>query len=79
MLQPMHALKARVENGRLKLDEPTDLPEGKEVAVVVVEDDGLSDEDREQLLTMIDESFADEAAGHVETLSSAITELRSQL
>jgi hypothetical protein len=25
----MHALKARVENGRIKLDEPTDLPEGK--------------------------------------------------
>ena len=30
----MSPLKARVENGRLKLDEPTDLPEG---AVVTLE------------------------------------------
>ena len=75
----MHALKARVENGRLKLDEPTYLPEGKEIAVVVVEDDGLSDADREQLLRMIDESLADEASGDVESFAKAIAELRAQL
>ncbi|MBA3392654.1 MAG: DUF104 domain-containing protein [Deltaproteobacteria bacterium] len=75
----MHALKARVENGRLKLDEPTDLPEGKEVAVVVVEDDGLSDSDREQLLKMIDESLADEASGDAESFSKVIADLRAQL
>lgn len=79
MVEPMHALKARVENGRLKLDEPTDLPEGAVVAVVIFEDDGLSDEDRERLLTMIDESFADESSGHVETFANVVAELRSQL
>ncbi len=75
----MQALKARVENGRLRLDEPTDLPDGKEVAVVVVEDDGLSDSDRAQLLKMIDESFADDAAGDVESFSKVIADLRAQL
>jgi predicted DNA-binding antitoxin AbrB/MazE fold protein len=75
----VHALKARVENGRLRLDEPTDLPEGKEVAVVVVEDDGLSDADRERLMKMIDESLADAAAGDVESFSKVIAELRTQL
>ena len=75
----MHALKARVENGRLKLDEPTDLPDGKEVSLVLLEDDGLSDESRAQLLRMIDESLADEEAGNVESFSKVIAELRSQL
>src|SRR5688500_7084543 len=31
----MSALKARVENGRLKLDEPTDLPEGTVVPLEI--------------------------------------------
>ncbi len=34
----MHALKARVENGRLELDEPTGLPEGELVELVPLED-----------------------------------------
>ena len=75
----MHALKARVENGRLKLDEPTDLPDGKEVAILVVEDDGLSNADREQLLKMIDESLVDDASGDVESFSKVIADLRAQL
>ena len=34
----MPALKARVENGRLKLDEPTDLPDGTAVPLEVAND-----------------------------------------
>lgn len=34
----MSALKARVENGRLRLDEPTDLPEGEVVQLVPVDE-----------------------------------------
>ena len=41
-------LEARVENGRIRLDEPTDLPDGKEVSVVLLEDDGLTEADREK-------------------------------
>lgn len=46
----MQALKARVENGRIKLDEPTDLPEGKLVELVPLDEvflgggDDLNDE-----------------------------------
>ena len=35
----MQALKARVQNGRLVLDEPTDLPEGEVVELRPVDDD----------------------------------------
>jgi len=35
MVQPLHA---RVRNGRLVLDEPTDLPEGSVVELVAVEE-----------------------------------------
>jgi hypothetical protein len=46
----MQAMKARVRNGRLVLDEPRSLPEGAEVTVVPVEgDDDLDDEERAEL------------------------------
>ena len=34
----MQPLKAHVKNGRLVLDEPTDLPEGKEIELVPLDD-----------------------------------------
>ncbi len=43
----MHALRARVRNGRLVLDEPTTLSEGSEVELVPV--DELDDEERAEL------------------------------
>lgn len=55
-------LKARVENGRLELDEPTDLPEGAELEVVVI-DDGLSAEERAELHASLDRALEDSAAG----------------
>ncbi|CAN5694832.1 hypothetical protein BH10ACT3_BH10ACT3_24280 [soil metagenome] len=41
----MQSMKARVKNGRLVLDEPTDRPEGEEVEVVVLEDVRTGDAD----------------------------------
>ena len=61
-LEAMHALKARVENGRLKLDEPTDLPEGAELEVVVI-DDGLSPEERAELHASLDRALDDSEGG----------------
>ena len=75
----MHALKARVQDGRIKLDELTDLPDRKEVSLVILDDDGLNDEERTALLKMVDESLADAEAGDVESFSKLIAELRSQL
>jgi len=62
MLGEMQALKARVENGRLKLDEPTDLPEGAEVDVAVLGDD-LSPEERAELHASLDRALDDADAG----------------
>lgn len=49
--------RARVANGRVILDEPTDLPEGL-VLDLVVDDEGddLSDDERKRLHAAIDES-----------------------
>jgi hypothetical protein len=43
------ALKAHVRGGRLVLDEPTNLPEGAEVRVALVDGDDLDDAERAEL------------------------------
>ncbi len=58
----MHARKLRVANGRLVLDEPTNLPDGAEVEVVVI-DDGLSAEERADLHASLDRALDDSEAG----------------
>lgn len=81
----MQALKARVENGRLKLDEPTDFPEGKVVELVPLEEvvvhgsDDLDDEERAELHAAIREGFEDAKAGSTIDAKQWIAELRSRL
>ena len=50
----MHALKAQVKNGRLVLDEPTDLPEGRVVELVIVDDEFEPDERARLLQAIVD-------------------------
>ena len=58
----VRALKARVENGRIVIDEPTDLPEGTVLDVVVAEpDDELSAEWRAEIADRIESLRAGEA------------------
>lgn len=46
----MGPLKARVRGGRLVLDEPTDLPEGREVELMLATDgDDMGEEERQAL------------------------------
>jgi len=45
----MRALKAHVRDGRVVLDEPSELPEGTEVELTVVEDDDFEPEERARL------------------------------
>jgi len=54
----MQPLKARVHNGRLVLDEPTELPEGTEVELFAVDDD-FDPEERARLLEAIEEGAED--------------------
>jgi hypothetical protein len=61
----MHAHKIRVENGRIKLDEPTNLPDGAEVELVILGGDQLDDEERARLHEALDEAEADIDAGRV--------------
>ena len=58
----MHALKAHVKNGRLVVDEPTDLPEGAELEIVVI-DDGLSPDERAELHASLERALDDSEAG----------------
>ncbi|HYQ27705.1 MAG TPA: hypothetical protein VER04_10810 [Polyangiaceae bacterium] len=60
----MQQLKARVHNGRLTLDEPTDLPEGTKVPLEIAPDwDDLDDEDRALLHRELADSIAERKAG----------------
>jgi hypothetical protein len=49
-LASMLTLKARVRNGRLRLDEPYEAPEGTEVDLAIIDDgDELDEESRARL------------------------------
>lgn len=55
----MHPLKARVKKGQLVLDDPsTDLPEGTEVELMLV-DDEFDPEERARLIQAIEEGAED--------------------
>ncbi len=73
----MPGLRARVEKGRLVVDEPTDLPEGT-VLNLVVDDEGDDMDDAER--AALDESVArglDAArAGKVRPAADVLAELR---
>jgi len=71
-------LKARVQKGRLVLDEPTDLPEGTEVDLLPLDlGDWLDDEDREALHRALDASVADIAAGRLVDADDVLKEICS--
>ena len=42
-------VRGKVKNGRLVVDEPTDLPEGAEVFLFDLDDDGLTEEEIREL------------------------------
>jgi hypothetical protein len=61
----MQPLKAHVHNGRLVLDEPTDLPEGAEVTLTVTDEDDLDDNERARLHESLRRSIAQAQAGQL--------------
>ncbi len=73
----MQALKARIENGQVVLTEPAVLPEGAEVEVHVVTDDGMSDEERAALHASIIRGIEDCRAGRVTDMDDFIEELKA--
>ena len=75
----MAPLRAHVHNGRLLLDEPTELPDGAEVQLVPVDGDDLDDDDRRRLHAALAESEADESTGRLYPAAQVLAELRERL
>ncbi len=72
------SIKAHVRDGRLVVDEPTDLPEGTEIELLPLDPgDWLDDEDRAALREALGMSEADVAAGRLVDAEEVLKELRS--
>jgi hypothetical protein len=75
--RPVNPLRARVENGRLVLDEPTTLPDGTVVDLVVDDqDDDLVEEERRALHEALSRSWNSVEAGRLKPASEILDELR---
>jgi hypothetical protein len=77
-------MKALVRNGRLLLNEPTELPEGEIVEIVELvqlddvladDDNDLDDEERAALDFELEASFTAEAAGELIDAADVIDEI----
>ena len=75
----MSPLRARVEKGRLVLDEPTTLPEGTVVDLVADDDgDDLTDAERRALHEALSVSWRSAEAGRLRCASAVVDELRQR-
>jgi hypothetical protein len=75
----MSPLRARVEKGRLVLDEPTALPEGTVVDLVADDEgDDLTDEERRALHEALSASWKSAEAGRLQPASAILDELRQR-
>ncbi len=70
-------IKARVQDGRLVVDEPTDLPEGTEVQLLPLDPgDWLDDANRAALHEALAQSEADVKAGRLVDAADVLKGLR---
>ncbi len=79
----MPPLRAQVHNGRLVLDEPTDLPEGEVVYLrpaeaAVPDNDGFTEEERARLYDAIDRGLAASRDGDHVDAEELVRELLGQ-
>lgn len=72
-------IKARVVGGRLVVDEPTNLPDGTELDLVLVDPGAwLPEAERAALRAALLESDSDVAAGRLVDADEILKELRSR-
>ena len=69
---------AHVRGGRVVVDKPTDLPEGTELEVEIVDGDDLDDIERAALHAALAESEDDVVAGRVRSATDVLAELNRQ-
>jgi hypothetical protein len=71
-------LRARVRNGRIVVDEPTDLPEGTVLNLVLDDgDDELGDDERRRLHAALEEGLAQLDADQGIPVGDVLRDLRS--
>jgi hypothetical protein len=79
----MSAFKAHVKNGRIVVDEPTDLPDGEVIDLVPLDEvlarggDYLDQEERERLHDSLRESIERMKAGQTIDADVALTDLHA--
>jgi len=75
----MSGLRAKVKQGRLVLDEPTDLPEGT-ILQLVVDDEGddLDEAERQALNAAIARAWESAKAGKGRRADAIVDELRAR-
>lgn len=71
-------IRATVRNGRIVLDEPTTLPDGHEVELCVLNDDGMSEDERRRLHASIARGIRDGRAGREVELGSFLDQLDAE-
>ena len=75
----MVTLRARVHDGRLKLDEPYDAPEGTEVDLAVIDEgDSLDDSERTSLHEALALGHEQAQRGDVVPADEVLTTLRAK-
>ncbi|WP_437678544.1 hypothetical protein [Sorangium sp. So ce131] len=62
----MSALRAKVQGGRLVLDEPTSFAEGTVIDLVVADNDDLDEEERARLDEALETSLASAREGTID-------------
>jgi len=75
------ALRAHVQNGRVVVDEPVDLPEGTALEVDLHPadaNDGIGPEERKQVLQAIDEGLAATRRGEHVDAEELVNELLAE-
>lgn len=70
-------LHATVVRGRLVVEESTDLPEGSRVSRVVADGDSLTEAERAELYSELDQSLAEAKAGRTRPVADILAVLRS--
>lgn len=79
----MAAFKAHVKNGRIIVDEPTDLPDGEVIELVPLDEvlarggDYLDEDERKQLHDSLREGIQQMKAGQTIDADTALAELRA--
>lgn len=66
-----------MKNGRVVVDEPTDLPDGAEVEVVVI-DDNLTPSERAELHASLDRALDDSELGRGTDATEYLEQYRAQ-